>query len=189
MSEVDYQVEDDGANDCRWYSSYFGNAITYLEMGWASGNATSVAVRFQDVTIPDGATIDAAYLQFYYVSNSYKASPAVTIYGEDDEDPSVIESLTDGAARVKTTASVSWVISYPGTWLESSDISDIITELMESYSYAAGAAMQFIIIGTSGTGNVYVRSYDYTGNVLGAKLHIEYTSGGVAYSVMRTIVL
>jgi hypothetical protein len=48
-----------------------------------------------------------------------------------------------------------------------------------AYSYAAGAAMQCIIVGSGGSGNNYSfqRSYNYMGNTYGPKLHIEYATG------------
>lgn len=184
MSSIDSQVAA-SADDCRWYSTYFGNTMAYHELGMLSGFATNIAVRFQGVTIPDGATIIAAYLSFYSVS--YNGSPgSVSIYGEDAANPSAISSRADGEGRTKTMAYVTWALPLTPGWVNSSDISSVISELTGSNSYASGASMQFIIVGTSGSGSnqVNMRSYDYTGNTQGAKLHIEYTSGEAVTSLI-----
>lgn len=174
MTTVDYQVNASG-NDGRWYSGSFSNTGTGLTLGNYNNNVFNIFVLWPGVTISAGATITSAYVSFYYSSKT-GTPPACTLYFEDAANPSAISSDTDGAGRTLTTANISITAASSGTWWNSSDISSIIQELVNSYSYASGANMQLIILGAGTNNNYGVQcSYDYTGNASGPKLHIEYT--------------
>lgn len=100
------------------------------------------------VTIPDGATIDVAYLTLQFDSGTLD-EPDLTIYGEDTATPAAYAAGTATftiSTRTRTTASVDWAsadLGAPGAF-NSPSIVAIIQELMASYSYAAGAYMAFM---------------------------------------------
>lgn len=172
MPVLDYQVaanEDDGY----WESGIFTDN-NYLVLGSGTHGVANVFARWDGVTIPSGATITAAYVSFYY-QNDVGTPPACALYFEKAADPLAISSANDGNGRAKTTASISITSPESGTWWNSDDISSIIQELVDAYSYVSGAAMQMIIIGGgSGSNYGYERACNYI--AYGPKLHIEYTS-------------
>ena len=175
---VDYQVgasANDGFYDIDY--SYFYSADE-LRYGSASANFRYVGfARFTGVTIPVGATITTANLQFLIYS-AYGSHPLLDIYFEDAANPGAITDAADGEGCTRTTATVQSTPNTTSGWWTTSDISSIIQELVNSYSFASGAAMQAIVRPPAISGsNQYgkARAYDYTGNVSGPKLHIEYT--------------
>lgn len=173
---VDYQTSA-SANDGLWQT---GVSLNIISEAWPMGRNTTAIYNsfalFTDVTIPDGATIDVAYLSFRYRSKA-GTPPACSLYFNDADDPATITSIEDGNGRTLTTASISITGPGSGTWWNSSSIKSIIDELMASYSYGAGANMLVILVGAGSSGENYSHqySYNYTGNVSGPKLHIEYT--------------
>lgn len=171
---VDYQVGA-SADDGHWIATGFFGSGTVLAIGCASTGSIYKTFSRWTATIPNGATIDSAYISFYY-SNKSGTPPACTLSFEDAANPSAISSVEDGNGRTLTTANISVTGPTSGTWWNTDSISSIISELLGSYSYASGAAMQMIIVG-AGSANNYSsqKSYDYGGNTSGPKLHIEYT--------------
>ena len=182
MTTLDYQVAASADDGHGFYSgANIYNSGTLLYFGQTIGNAYTTYVRWDGVTIPDGATIDEAYISMRYDSK-YGTPPTCTIYFEDDDDPAAVSNKTDLGARVQTTANVSWATPSTGEWVNTGSIISIIEELMASYSYASGAAMQVLVVGPQGgsTSNYSkIRSYDYEGNDQGPILHIKYSTGAV----------
>jgi hypothetical protein len=174
---LDYQVGasgDDGFVAINTGGFFSDSALMNLDRN--NANYWHSFARFA-VTIPVGATITSAYisLKLYYCGGS----PAVKVYAEKAANPAAPTTASDLAGRTRTTACLaSWAVGYnDDAFHNSGDLASVLTELMGSYSYASDAAMLFIIENAHSTGaNVAIaRSYDYTGNVSGPKLHIEYT--------------
>jgi hypothetical protein len=177
---LDYQVGSSDA-DCYWVSTIYSKTALVLNLGRSSVGIYKNAALFTGVTIPVGATINSAYLSFYY--DSYVGTPpACTIYAEKAANPDVVTGYADGNGRSLTTNNVAMIGPKTGTWYNSDDISAIITELIGAYSYATGANMQFIVVGSgaSGTNLSAAKTWDVTGNVSGPKLHIVYTAASGA---------
>jgi hypothetical protein len=182
MPTLDYQVGG-SYDDGHWLGTSFSRTQTLFRIGRDISAVYKTFARFTGVTIPVGATIDSAYCSFYFAS-VVGTPPVCTLYFEDAGNPMQISSYSDGDSRYLTTNNISVTPASSGTWWNTGDIKDIIQELVNSYSYAAGSAMQLIIVGGGASGGNYsaTRAYDYTGNVYGPKLHIEYT-GAVGGSV------
>lgn len=176
-----YNVAAEGSGGVRSAVSgflYFGNhGIDDNREHW---------VRFLSVTIPDGSTLeagDAAYLSYKASSSVSATSCNAIVYGDDAATPTAPNTVAVFWGKTLATAHVHWdnVESWTeATWYNSPDIKPIITELLASYSYAAGAAMQFLIWNNASDTDAYrgARDYDYPGGVSGPKLHIEYTEAG-----------
>lgn len=173
----------------------------------ASGNVATNAVSFNmdeagewigfrvNVTIPDGATIDAAYITCQFDSGTLD-EPDLTIYGEDTATPAVFAGGTGTfsiSGRSRTTASVNWGstdLGGPGAF-NSPSIVSIIEELMGSYSYASGAYMCILMTSRGLDANRDARIVLYDGDTATAPLlHIEYTEaggGGNTYAMSATL--
>jgi hypothetical protein len=174
---IDYQVSSFTSNGF-WCTSeaYFNNSY-YLYFGLIDGGRYNTFVRFTGVTIPAGSTITAAKLSLYYYAAD--SPTACTIYAEDAAAPTAPTTPSDADGRTKTTENISITSPITGTWFDSSDIKAIIQELVNSYSYASGAAMQFFILSPTGSGTHFAAIEYYESDpTRAAKLHIEYTSGG-----------
>lgn len=151
------------------------------------------AARF-DVTIPDGATIDAAWLELQFDSGT-EDEPDLTFYGEDVADAAVYVAGTATftiSGRSRTTASVAWSnadLGAPGNF-DTPSLVSIVEELMASYSYASGAYMAFMWTSTNGTTSRDATVTFYStanGGTNAPSLHIEYTEGGGGGTVVPQI--
>jgi hypothetical protein len=135
-----------------------------------------------------GATINAGTkINFPYAHSSDSGSFFATWYAEDAEAPPVFASGVNNIKnRARTTASTLGGGAEFGTWASGNDydfprssstvIADIIQELADNYD---PSAIVLLHIYASGSGERIPRSWDYPGNAYGAKLHIDYTAGGL----------
>ena len=184
MPTINKQV---GANadDGHWYGSVFSANATVAYYGVNSiGAATHNYYRWTAVTIPDGATITSATVSCYdYGSGVGTILDGTKLYFHKSANPAAPTNITQANALFNslTTNYVVPVMSNGGSWFAHPDVSAIIQELVDTYSYASGAAMMCIIQavtgGASNYGAIYMR--DYTGNARGAKLDITYTMGSL----------
>ena len=173
---IDVRVSDD-ADDGEESSS--GN--TYDDNDLDLAGIPYVAVRFQNVSIPNGATITNAYITFEAIHENSSNSNATTIniYGEAaDEAESIDFSETNNiSGRTTTSASVTWS---PGSWTaghtyDTPDLSSIVQELVNRDGWNEGSSMVFIF---TGTGYREAKAHNEDPNAAPV-LHVEYT--GVRY--------
>jgi hypothetical protein len=180
MPTINKQV---GANadDGHWYESSFSATATAANYGVNGvGAATHNYYRWTDVKIPDGATITSATVSCYDHGSGVGTIPDGTkLYFHKSANPAAPTNVTKANALFSslTTNYVVPAMSNGGSWFAHPDVSAIIQELVDTYSYASGAAMMCIIKAVTGNaanyGAIYMR--DYTGNARGAKLDITYT--------------
>lgn len=184
MTTVNYQVGaggDDGyASDGEPFN--VSGTAYYIGYYFLSGAYTTF-LRFTGVTIPAGSTINSAKLQLYLYQGY--SSCTVKIYADDQSNPSAPTTSSNLLGRTKTTNYASATGPTSGTWWDSPSLVSVIQELVDSYSYASGSAMQFIIVNNSASNSCSFFSYNY-GSSYGAKLIIEYTapSGSVVPVIM-----
>ena len=134
--------------------------------------------RFDDVTIPNAATIAAAYLELCPNGND-NGSPELIIHGIDEDDAAAPTSAAEFSADPHTTANVQWDTAWVASvWEQSPEIKTIIQEIVDRGGWASGNAMMFQVCDDlgSGTNNVYSVFYD-NDSALAAKLYIEYYVG------------
>ena len=185
MVTLDYQVstpKDDGY----WTTAAFSYGGVGLALGGLSGYPIKVFCRWTGITIPAGAKITSAYVSFRFYNYS-GTPPECTLHFEDAANPSAISSESDGDDRVKTTANISVTGPTSGEWWNTGSIVSIIQELVDSYDYSSGAAMQMIIDGVASYNSSQQSAYE-DGDPEGLwapKLHIEYASGDHRSSSFR----
>ena len=184
MPTINKQV---GANadDGHWSGLTFFNNFTVANYGVnIVGVATHNYYRWTDVTIPDGATITSATVSCYDYGSGVGTIPDGTkLYFHKSANPAAPTTLAQANALFNslTTNYVVPAMSNGGGWFAHPDVSAIIQELVDTYSYASGAAMMCIIRAVTGDASNYGAIYmrDYTGNARGAKLDITYTMGSL----------
>ncbi len=148
-----------------------------------------IGIRFQNVTIPSGATITSAYIQFTAINKPTPGAgtPSFTIRGEasDNAQPFVEKEVNGISSRPTTTAEVAWA---PAAWQgnrateasRSADITSVVQEIVNRQGWAASNALAVVISGpNSATDYRAAKSFeaDTTGNGAGAPvLVVEYTT-------------
>lgn len=164
-------------------ASTFNDSLVNFSFGQISGNDVDAWVRFDGVTVPQGATITAAYIEF--VADSTRAgSMTADIYGEDADDPAAPSSVADFNGRTRTTATVNW---NPGDWTDgetyqTDDIKTIIQEIVDRGSWASGNAMQLFVERSTGTVRRVAKAYEGS-TTQAALLHIEYQVTGLINAI------
>ena len=136
-------AQDDDGYDA---SGSWNTTDVILSFGAASG-PTSItnAVRFNNVTIPNGETINSATLTFN--PNVSDTSDVNTkIYGIDEDDTADFSS--DPTGRTKTSANVDW--DFTSTTQDvvevSPDISTVVKEIVDRGGWSSGNDMGFLIL-------------------------------------------
>lgn len=170
---IDAQVAA-SADDGNWSTTLgsFANNNTTDQIGL--NGYMHIFARWTSITIPAGAIIKNSYVKIY-VENSENVAVSTTLFFNDIAIPTSPTSYSTAGAKVSTTEHVHWTLPAASGWAQSDDISAIIQELMTSYtSFANGSMMMLLFSDLSDADYNDVRTYDYAGNLHGAKLHIEW---------------
>jgi|GEM_PF-4025529 len=151
-----------------------------LELVYDGGNQ-KVGMRFNGATIPMGATITNAYIQFQ-VDERNSGATSLTIQGQDiDNAPTFGSSSGDISSRARTTASVPWnpvpwtTTGQAGSDQQTPNIAPVIQEIVYRSDWSSGNSLVIIITGT-GERTAESRNGSSSGAPL---LHVEYTTGPV----------
>lgn len=141
-----------------------------------------IGLRFNNVTIPQGASIDRAYVQFT-VDETNSGSTSLTIKAHDTDDAAAFTSSSNNVSnRSTTSASVAWnpvawnSVGQSGADQRTPEMKAVIQEIVDRNGWASGNDMAIII---TGTGERTAEAYDGTSSSA-ALLHVEYTVGGGA---------
>jgi hypothetical protein len=146
----------------------------------------TVGLRFASVPIPQGAPIQAAWIQFQTDEVSSDAT-SLTIQGEASDNAATFASGSNNVgARPRTSAAVAWappawnVVGEAGAAQRTSDLSPVVQQIVSRGGWVGGNAMAFIV---TGSGRRVAEAYE--GSVAGAPLlHVVF--GGSATPVNAT---
>ncbi len=136
-------------------------------------------MRFDGVNVPQGATIQSAYIQFT-VSGTSSGTANLKVWGEMSTDAD--EFLWTGydiANRSKTTDSVAWsppdwtTVGAQGADQQTPDLSSLIQEIVDQSGWVSGNAMALFV---EGTGTRWAEAYEGS-STLSPKLYITYQNG------------
>ncbi len=181
MPTLDFQV---AANNRDSIQASSGDAdepssddIFLVHLPGGSGYFEYVGAAWTGITIPAGSTVTAAHVEWKnFDPGGGPVAMDVLIQFEDVATPAIFSGATNGiSGRTRTTASVVWTATLTSNVFNSSpDISAVIQELIDSYSYSSGTMNCILTARSSSAAQVN----GYT-NAPGdsAKLHIEYTEG------------
>jgi hypothetical protein len=119
----------------------------------AAGNQT-VGLRFENISVPTGAVIASANIQFT-ADEAQSEATALTIRAEAaDNAPIFTNTANNLSARTLTTRSVAWS---PAEWItvdergpleQTPDLSALVSEVIARPGWSSGNAMVFLINGT-----------------------------------------
>ncbi len=129
-----------------------------IELGFDGATTQQmVGLRFQNVKIPQGATINSANIQFSSDDDSTVGSGActVTIKGElIAKAPAFTSTQFDVSSRTPTSATGTWTVPDWSANLErgplqlTSDFGPVVKEIVDLGDWASGNSMVFMITGT-----------------------------------------
>jgi len=158
-----------GLNDAE-YNVYGPNLGSYdLDLG-----QKDVAIRFENVAIPAGATITSAKVVF--TARRSRSTTTRTQISAINVLPAVDFSQAgsglDGSAL--TSATIDWTTQNwsSGNKIDTPDLSALVQELVDTASWTEGFAMAFHFFGISGKQEAY--TYERSRSKV-ARLEIEYT--------------
>ncbi len=135
-----------------------------------------VGMRFTNITVPKGATITNAYIQFT-VDETSSGTTNLTFHAEASDNATTYVSNGDISGRTRTSASVAWnnvpawnVVGAAGADQRTPNLSNIIQEVVDRSGWSSGNALA---INVTGSGRRTALSYD--GSSADAPLlHVEY---------------
>lgn len=163
---------DDAEEDTFTGNSYHHSAD--LDLVW-SGASDLVGVRFTNVTIPQGAVITNAYIQFTTYREQSDAT-SLWIQGEDTDDAQTFDTTPwNIGSRFATAAFALWdpdpwnTVGEAGVDQRTPDISEIISEIISRPGWSSGNALM-IAFGGAGLREAVAYDSDPTTAPL---LHIE----------------
>ncbi len=132
---------------------------------------SAIGIRITNITIPQGAVVTNAYLEFV-ADEAQTGATSLAISAEATGNAATIPTTAYAlTSKTKTTATASWS-NLPawtvGNTYQSADISSVVQEIINRGDWASGNAMTFII---EGTGRRTAESFDGTA---APKLMIDY---------------
>jgi len=180
---------DDAEEDVSDGSMYLGSTdLELIDESDGDGDQV-VGMRFLNMTVPAGAIITNAYIEFE-TDELDSVTTNLTFRAEDADDPTTFQSGTNNITnRTTTTASVAWN-SVPAWGTESEkhqtpDLSPIIQEVVDRGSWASGNAMVVIV---TGSGERTAEAHE--GESANAPLlHVEYTDVVAGQSIETSFAL
>jgi hypothetical protein len=161
-------------------------------LGYRSSRYNMGGMRFLNVTIPAGSTINSAYLTIAERYFSGSGTVDCTVYANDIDDAVTFVGGINYEMHdlAKTTASVAWNIPIGAdTDRTSPDIKTVIQEVIDRGGWASGNDILILLDTTTGTNWSQYADYNYdTTNC--ARLTINYTAGSTAWTpyVHKTMV-
>lgn len=156
-----------------------------LHLDWLipqSGGEELVGLRFEDVQIPQGATVTKAEIKF--TSGSDESSTAnFLIHGEaHDNSPIFTATTNDISNRNKTSAAVQW--NGVGAWTSnnvysSPELKSIVQEIVNRSGWCGSNAMSFMISENGSNSLRRIKSYDASPDKAPV-LYVEYDPNTVS---------
>lgn len=141
------------------------------------GGAQTVGIRFTGVSIPLGATITNAYVQFTADEVTTGACSLIVAGQAIDNAPTFSSATANISSRARTGATVAWnpapwsTIDVAGVDQRTPTLIPVVQQIVNRTGWSAGNALAVIITGSG------VRTAEAFEGTAKAKLHVEYTVG------------
>ena len=173
-----------GDDDTLEYTSIYTGQMyptwSYQWLGYDSGNAATndEGWRFQNIAIPQGATINSASIRYYAYSGSGDTTIRFRTEDSDNAAPFTtgsanLTSRTFGSTFVDWTLPTSWS---GGSQHTSPELASIVQPIVDRAGWGGGNSIVFITQGQPDypSGSHRVRTYNY-GPAYAAVLNVDYT--------------
>ena len=178
LFEVRVDNSEDDAEESN--SGSMSLSSTDLEIVYESGqSAQKVGLRFDNIDIPQGATIVNATIQFQVDENDSEQTD-LTIQGEATDDALAFTFESDNISeRLLTNSAVAWApapwstVGEAGPDQQTTNIASLIQEIVNRPGWEAGNALAVII---TGSGKRVAESFDGS-ETAAPLLQIEYSIG------------
>jgi hypothetical protein len=148
-----------------------------LELTADGTNVQTIGLRFTNITVPPGAAITGAWVQFR-VDEVSTGATSLTIAGQAaDNAPTFANVSANISSRTRTAATVSWVppswptVNAAGPDQQTPDLSEVIRQIVGRPGWVSGNALVLVI---TGTGRRTAEALEGTG---APALHLEYSTG------------
>jgi hypothetical protein len=155
---------------------------------------TGAGLRFTDVQIPQGATIDSAWLTIMPFIITHD-DIACTVYCEDvDSCTTFVQGdFHNVSNRTRTADKVIWYKRNAGSnWLNSCNLASIVEEVVQRPGWSAGNALAFIMIPGDSAGewrsNLQLQAWELADHSYGAKFNCIYTASHACPDTEETTV-
>lgn len=157
--------------DLTWKPSYAQWRVGDVSDDGVNLDWTS-ALRFNNITIAQGTSIDSANIDVYSVNDK---TMDIYIYGEDTTNAAQITSGSDFYSRTRTSQSVTWSETFDTSqWFTTPDMSAIIEELVDQGSWSSGNSMQFFFNESAGFTGAYLMQGGAYEGTYPARLDVNY---------------
>ena len=141
----------------------------------------TVGVRFTQIGVPSGATIEQAFIE-WTSSSTLSSAITVPIKGELSPNPATFGNENPIDGRVATTATVNW---NPEPWVwrgtyRTPDLSNIVQEVIDQPGWGLGNAMAFILDEDPGGSTDRRSAFSWDAFAVDAPRLVVYYSGASA---------
>lgn len=162
-----------------------------LEFTYVGGEQV-IGLRFQNVAVPQGATIAYAELEFQ-VDESPKGTVNVDIYGQNADNAAGFTATSNNvSSRNKTVAKVDWDDLPPtdvGGVVRTPDLTALVQEIVNRGGWSTGNSMAFIVnkdpASTSDSNNV--RIFESFNGTKAPRLRVYYLTGAGLADKTQTV--
>ena len=155
-------------------SMYINSSDIELGDDPASNGDQIVGLRFNNITIPHGSTIDLAYLEFSVDETSSAATDVQITIQADDNAPAFTSTTFNVSSRIAPATPVNWSIpawNSTGDSHTSPDINTLVQSVINRVGWNSGNSLVLMI---EGTGTRTAEAYEGVPH-LAARLYIEYS--------------
>lgn len=165
------------------------NDLELVYDNYTTGNQV-IGLRFNNITIPAGATVTRAYIQFTVAETTY-GTTQLRVYGhKTDHALPFTTARKNVSRRPRTSASVPWAPAPLGgsavgsrtETQQTADLSPILQEILNRTGWTPGNSMAFII---TGYGKRNALAYEGSRSEA-AELVVEYTLPATAVTAVAT---
>jgi calcineurin-like phosphoesterase family protein len=138
-------------------------SLTSSDLEFVADGTTvqTVGIRFNNLAIPQGATITNAYIEFT-VDEVQSETTSLTFFGQAiNNAPTFTSATRDVSSRTKTTSQVIWnaipAWDVVGAKKQTPNLSSIVQEIVNRAGWASGNSIAFVV---TGNGHRTAEAYD-----------------------------
>lgn len=170
----------------------YNSSANFMYWGLIGGVNHNGCMHFDDVQIPNGATINSAVIEWKSALGNSE-NIVMEIYGYDADNVDTADYDDDGsyfASSNFTSASAAWSFSdntTTGSWYQTSDFSSVVKEIVDRAGWSSGNSMCIFVMENGSGNNKEQTPYTYDNAAADApKLLVSYTEASAeSGTIMR----